>query len=97
MNAAMICQAIGMEPQVICRLEQEQPAVEAYRDLIEKITYPETAESAATALAEKLEGNDMAILACQLESSAIYYDRHLNMGICPEILVETLKCFSRFL
>lgn len=97
MDAGMIWKEIAIAPQAVLRMQQERAAVDAHRDLIRKLTQPETAEAAATELAAALGDNDMAILACQLEAAALYYDRHLEKGVSSRILIDTLKCFSRFL
>jgi len=97
MDAAFVWKETAIAPQVVQLLEREHPAVEANRELIQKLTCPEYAQAAAAALSAALEDNDMAVLACQLEAAALYYDRYLQKGVPSRILVDTLKCFSRFL
>lgn len=97
MDVAVLWELIALEPQVTQALKKQASAVQLHREEIQKLTNPETAEAACRTLSEALEGSDMAMLACQLEAAACTYDRFLGKGVSAEVLVDTLKCFSRFL
>lgn len=97
MNAALLCEIIGIPPRVVRRMEEKTAVVRERQELIRQLTETGRAEDAYLALADLLGEDDIAMLACQMEAAALYYDRYSALGIKPEILTATLKCFPRFL
>lgn len=97
MNGMDLSVKIGIPEGIIATMQGKTAAVEGNRELIALLTCPDRAEEAYEALAKRLGDDDMAMLACQLEAAAICFDRYTVLGVSDKIMVDTMKCFSRFL
>lgn len=97
MNSADLRVKIGIPERIIPALQGKTAAVQNYSDLILQLTDPDRAEEAYEALAKQLGDDDMAMLACQLEAAAICCDRYMALGVSEQLMVDTMKCFARFL
>lgn len=97
MDLCQLCEKTGIPSRITCRLLQKQEALREQETLIRQLTDPKQAAAAYHALAKILGDDDMAMLACQLEAAALCCDRFTAMGVEEQIMVDTMKCFSRFL
>lgn len=97
MDASVLCEIIGIPPRIVRKMEEKATVVRQQQTYIRQLTQSGRAEQAHGALAQALGEDDMAMLACQMEAAALYYDRYRALGVNPKILTDTLKCFSRFL
>ncbi len=97
MNVWLLCEQIDMPQSIVLQLKQRMDAVGRHREHLLALSAPNRAEAAHTALADILGEDDMAILACHLEAAAHTFDCLLSIGVPEKILLDTYKCFPRFL
>lgn len=66
-------------------------------EMIMMLTDFDRAEEGYNALAKVIGTDDMTMLACHLKAAAVCCDRMMERGVPEQVMVETMKCFSRFL
>lgn len=99
MELETLLEGIGLPSQVadLVREQLRSPFPADAKEAVEGLTHPQTAPDAYRTLEKVLGGNDMAMLACQLQAAAAVHDRYRLLGIPDEIYFDTMKCFPRFL
>lgn len=95
MTAEILYEKIGLPASVRERLTGKTDGVP--KPMIAMLTDFARAEEGYLALARLLGEDDMAMLACQLEAAAICCEKMTALGVPEAVMVETMKCFSRFL
>lgn len=97
MDLHYLCRAIGLPGEVAAAVLDREPLLDRYRSRIRDLARPDLAEAAHRELAQLLQGDDMTMLACQLEAAVLCRHRLLKLGIPQRIILDTMKCFTRFL
>lgn len=97
MNGLQLGERIGISAGILEILFGKQEMVCEQAQTIRRLTDPAQAMNAYEVLADVLGQDDMAMLACQLEAAAITCDHYMALGVSEKIMVETMKCFPRFL
>ena len=100
MNISTLCTKINLQPEIANQVIKYDMSV-AYGELrtnLNKLMNRNTWDEGLKALKQQL-GEDPAgikILTCMLHNAATTYDKCVSAGISEDIMVETMKAFSRF-
>lgn len=95
MTSADLIEKIGIPYSVRERMAGKTAGVP--RATIGMLAEFDRAEEGYDALSQILGDDHMGMLACQLEAAALCCDRMMGKGVPEEVMVDTMKCFSRFL
>ena len=95
MTSNVLCELIGIPVTVRERMAGKTAGVP--ESVIAMLTDFDRAEEGYNALSGLLGDDDMAVLACQLEAAALCCDKMMARGVPEQVMVDTMKCFSRFL
>lgn len=95
MTSNRLCELIGLPSSVRERMAGKSAGVP--EAMIAMLADFDRAEEGYRGLAQLLGEDDMAMLACQMEAAARCCDKMTALGVPETVMVETMKCFTRFL
>ena len=88
---------LGLNDDVKELLEQRRVLFPVHMELILGLTDHNTVLSSYKLLEERLGGDDMGMLACQLRAAVHTRELYRKAGISDRIFLDTMGCFRRFL
>ena len=88
---------LGLNDDVKELLEQRRDLFPVHMELILGLTDRNSALSSYKSLEERLGGDDMGMLACQLRAAVHTRELYRKTGISDRIFLDTMGCFRRFL
>lgn len=97
MSYVCLLNELKLPEAAVRRLERLEDLARIHKDLIEGLTRTADAESSYKALEKVLDGDDMAMLACQLHAACLTRGYYREKGIADRVFLDTMGCFSRFL
>ena len=88
---------LGLGEDVKALLEQRRSLFPEHMELILGLTDHNSAYASYKQLEERLGGDDMGMLACQLRAAVRTRELYREAGISDCIFLDTMGCFRRFL
>lgn len=95
MTVDTLCEKIHLPHPIRERISGKTAGVP--KEAIARLTDFDRAEEGYRTLVQLFPGDDMTMLACQLEAASLCCSRMMALGVPEQVMVDTMKCFTRFL
>jgi len=101
MNISTLCDIINLQPNIkVCVIEFSNTF--DFTTVDKQLKSFQNYERMSEALAELQaildeDPDNIKILSCMLKASADVYEIYKGKGICDEIYIDTMKCYTRFI
>lgn len=95
MELKTLCSALSLPEEVVCQILSCDGRCE--ERLLRQLTCPRHSRAAYGSLAALVDPEDMGMLACQLRSACLTYERYRKRGIPDSVFYDTMGCYRRFL